>query len=134
MSFMKSSAIFSIILVSLTLLACGTQPQYQALGQEKQVTKIDLWHHCVEKNLRYLNANSKSADPEESIQHTLFACQGYREDVLATFPLRLEHSLNSLMVKQTYEAGYTAFAHKKGSSVLINSVTLDTLKRKLSKP
>ena len=133
MIFMKPATILSTAIVALSLVACANKSERQANNESWQLSRIELWHECINDNLQHMNEAAGFSNPEESIRHTLIACRGHREDVLATFPLRMEHALDNLMVKQTYEAGYTAYAKEQGMSLPINSLTLDNLRRRHGK-
>ncbi len=69
---------------------------------------IASWRHCVDDNLTRLKTEGRSA--KSSVDNTLIACQGHREDVLATFPDHLHKPLQELMVQQTWERGYEAWS------------------------
>lgn len=120
-----------LLLVIMPLFgACASSPsEHNYSIDAKQQNIIGLWHECVDDNLQSLVNQSASSSPKHNVDHTLVVCQGYKQDVLDTFPLHMHSSLNKVLVNQVYESSYSVYINHKSVKLPVSPTALERLRR-----
>ena len=86
----------------LALPGCSTTASTTDTRDHQQLT-IERWHRCIDN--AYQRVSTETDSQRERAHVTMIVCRGHKEDVLATFPQRLEPALDNIMVKQIYDLG-----------------------------
>lgn len=100
----------------LALSGCSTTASTTDTRYHQKLT-IERWHRCIDN--AYQRVSTETDSQRERANVTMVVCRGHKEDVLATFPHRLEPALDNIMVKQVYELGL----HRAANTELLDKLT-----------
>lgn len=103
------SPVIALVLVCIGGCASSQKsPENQAAQRELQSQAIQRWSDCLDTELEQRFATDPTA--RKAIEAALDMCQGYRTDVLAVYPRKLEKPLDRKLKEQAYERAISKFA------------------------
>ena len=109
MQFRGTTLLTVLALILCASCATNSSPEQHNSDQDKFIAR---WHSCIDRNIDDLDHGSNS--PDSIIESTLVTCQGHKRDVLATFPLKYEKRLDTIMTNKAYESGFSRLSKRRG--------------------
>ena len=98
------------LLCTLLLGSCANHNTKPDTPQEDlRASALQRWNQCIKNHLNAETGSGESMSIDESMEY----CQGYRYDILSTYPPHLSGSINKMLTEAAYRSGYRTLVRSR---------------------
>lgn len=99
----------AVFMLAAVLTGCAAHPAGQETSRENfRANALQGWNRCLHGYI----SNETGSGQSLSVAESMDSCQGYRYDIVSTYPPHLSGSINKMLTDAAYRSGFVVLSKK----------------------